>query len=204
MGNHDGEGFFDNEKMGEVYRSGKHSLFTPGPANIQGCGNYGINIVEGGNIVYALIMIDSNRYRGIGYDYIYPAQIAWYEWYIRGVGAVKSLAFFHIPLPEINDARKDMKRTDPAGAAIAFRQNPSPPSENTGMFQKMKDLDSTTHMFFGHDHVNRVDYKYQGIHFVYGLKTGPCSYYDADRQGTTLITIQDDLTVTVEFKDAGR
>jgi 3',5'-cyclic AMP phosphodiesterase CpdA len=210
MGNHDGEGKYNNEQMGEIYASGNYSLFTDGPGSIHGTGNYGVNIINKNNeVIYALIMIDSNRYRIGGYDYIYEDQIAWYEWMIKGVSfsaprapgtTVKSLAFFHIPLPEIDTIREKMIARNPAEAADAIREDPCPPKKNTGMFQKMKELGSTQYMFFGHDHVNMLDYEYEGIHFVYGLKTGPCSYYNDDRLGTTLITIEDDLTVTVEFK----
>ncbi|GHU29531.1 phosphohydrolase [Spirochaetia bacterium] len=217
MGNHDGEGIFNNKKMGGIYGAGTYSLFTNGPKNLPGSGNYGINIVnESGDILYALIMIDSNRYRGRGYDYIYPEQIAWYEWYIKGVSTerygtynaaahvLQSLSFFHIPLPEMNDVRAEMRAANPAAEQDAFRENPCPPDINTGMFQKMKDLNSTTYMVNGHDHINRLDYEYQGIHFVYGLKTGTCSYYDEDRLGATLITIKDDLSIQVDFIAARR
>jgi hypothetical protein len=206
MGNHDGEGFWNNEKMGGIFGSGKYSLFSPGPDNIHGTGNYGVNIVDDRNrVLYGLVMLDSNRYRGGGYDYIYPDQIAWYEWYVQGISAdtpVKTMAFFHIPLPEINDIRTEMQNSDAALASDVFREDPCPPTENTGLFSKMKELKSTTHMFFGHDHVNLLNYNYQGIQFVYGLKTGTCSYYNLDRLGTTLITLKDDLSVTVEFKFA--
>jgi hypothetical protein len=66
------------------------------------------------------------------------------------------------------------------------------------MFQKMKGLQSTTHIFFGHDHHNMLCYKYQGIYFVYGSKTGICAYHDADRVGTTLVTLKDDMSVSVD------
>ncbi|GAB6393011.1 MAG: metallophosphoesterase [Treponematales bacterium] len=218
MGNHDWEGvFISNEKMGEVYAKGRYSLFSPGPPNIPGCGNYGVNIVdESGEVVYALIMLDSGRYRGsfpdYGYDYISTEQIAWYEWYVKGVSksrygdyfppehVVKSMAFFHIPLPEINEVREKLEAEDPAAAADAFRDKPTPSRKNTGMFQKMKELRSTTHMFFGHDHGNMLDYEYEGVHFVYSLRTSG----EQERAGTTVITIKNDLTVTVEFKQTAR
>jgi len=61
----------------------------------------------------------------------------------------------------------------------------------------MKELQSTACMLFGHDHKNNFFYQYQGIYFVYGLKTGPCA--EKYKQGTTLITIKDDLSISVEF-----
>jgi hypothetical protein len=44
-------------------------------------------------------------------------------------------------------------------------------------------------MFFGHDHRNLLNYEWQGANLVSRLKTGLCSYWDADRIGGTLITI---------------
>jgi len=212
MGNHDGDGMAKNTKIGRIYGAGKYSLFTRGPSNIPGCGNYGINIFnEAGEVIYSLMMMDSNRYCETGYDSIHPEQIEWYEWYINGISdirfgkgrtpdeVVKSLMFFHIPLPEINDIRRHLKATDSALEQLAFLEDPCPPKENSGMFQKIKKLQSTTHIFNGHDHRNLLNYEWDGVHFVYGLKTGPQSYHDDERMGTTLITIKDDLSVDVEF-----
>jgi predicted MPP superfamily phosphohydrolase len=213
LGNHDGQGVFNDTQIGAVYARGKHSLFTRGPSNIPGCGNYAINLVnESGELLYALVLMDSNRYRGISeYDCIYPQQIAWYEWYLNGISdlrygrvrssamVVPSLLFFHIPLPEINDLRNYLKVQNPVLEAYAFREPPTPSKVNTGMFQTIKRLQSTTHIFNGHDHLNVLDYPWEGVHFVYGLKTGPCSYHDSDRMGTTRITISGDLTVQVAF-----
>jgi hypothetical protein len=207
MGNHDGEGVLPNPKIGELYASGKNSLFEAGPGNVHGTGNYGLNITDSeGNVLYALIMLDSNRYRsgGKGYDYIYSDQIDWYSWYVHGINeavgkTVPSMLFFHIPLPELNDIKAEWMATDPAAAKDAFREPVCCPAENTGLFARAKSLGSTTHIIVGHDHVNLLDYDYQGIHCVYGLKTGPCSYSNTDRQGTTLITIKDDLSVCTEF-----
>jgi len=209
MGNHDGEGHYDIEKMAELYASGEYSLFRKGPGNIQGVGNYGVNITSGGEIVYSLFFLDSNRYRKYdgkrGYDYIYSNQADYYEWYINGVNSfteksVKNMLFYHIPVPEIDGIRAEIKEKYPAAVEkFAFREDPCPPKENSGFFDRVTELGAATHMFFGHDHVNLLSYEYRGVRFVYGLKTGPCSYYDKDRQGGTLITLRDNLEVTVDF-----
>lgn len=218
MGNHDGEAFMNKrddlrqEKLAALFETGKYSLFKRGPSNVFGTGNYGVNIVnEKGAIIYGLVMFDTNR------DYLRPDQVAWYEWYIKGLNKsvtgneingsemstapVKTLAFFHIPLTETKQLREEWRLKDPDGERDGFREDPSSP-RNNGMFQKMKELGSTTHLFFGHEHLNRLYYQYEGIYFTYGLKTGFCGYHSKDRIGTTLITIKDDSSVTVEFKPA--
>jgi predicted MPP superfamily phosphohydrolase len=210
MGNHDGEAFMNKEdiprqeKLAAFFETGKYSLFKRGPHEVYGTGNYGVHLVnEQGELLWGLVMFDTNR------DYLRANQVAWYEWYIRGLNKavkgsekpavpVKTLAFFHIPLSETRDLYNSLLEKDPATAKDAFREKPSA-SKNSGMFAKMKELDSTKYLFFGHDHRNRCCLEYEGINFVYGLKSGHGGYHDEDRVGTTLITIKADESVTVEF-----
>ena len=103
------------------------------------------------------------------------------------------MAFFHIPLPETHELYKELWAANPAHAAICFGEPITGFGPNYGMFDKMKELQSTTHIFFGHDHVNVLDSEYQGIRFVYGLKSSMCSYFDKKKIGTTLITIKDNI-----------
>lgn len=81
LGNHDAEGRADRVWHGNQYENAAYSLFQIGPSNIQGIGNYVINIDdESSRVIYSLIMMDSNIERiydeGKDYDYIYPEQIA--------------------------------------------------------------------------------------------------------------------------------
>jgi hypothetical protein len=210
FGNHDGEGGHDNEDLTRLYASGAHSVFDRGPGSIHGFSNSAVNLVDSaGRVVYALVTIDSGRYRDFpdgssGYDYIYPDQGLWLEWFVNGTRAqqgraVKNMLFYHIPLRELYDVKADMERTDPSGAAFAFREAICPSNENASFWQTVRDTGATTHMFFGHDHRNLLNYQWQGVNWVYGLKTGSCSYWDADRIGGTLITIGQDGQVAVDF-----
>jgi 3',5'-cyclic AMP phosphodiesterase CpdA len=211
MGNHDGDFMKledDNQQhiVAEIFSRGSYSLFEMGPDNLTGTGNYGLHIVNGrGAIIYALILLDSNS------DYLRRDQVAWYEWYVRGVaeaaypagGAekVKSLLFFHIPLPEIADIKREMEQNDLCdedgrSAAAAFGESPPQQPVNTGLFEAVEKLGSTTHLFFGHDHLNTLNYNYRGVYFVYGLKTGYCAYHDPERLGATLIILKGEDSVT--------
>lgn len=58
-GNHDGEGNVDLNAAAEKYEASEYCLFSKGPGNIGGVGNYVINIMEGDVIVESLIMMDS-------------------------------------------------------------------------------------------------------------------------------------------------
>ncbi len=209
FGNHDGESRRDKNWHGNVYESGEYSLFSMGPSTLPGVGNYTIRIEENGESAMLLVMLDSHDRReyaeGSDYDFIYPSQIDWYKAQIKGEseyaygsmrtllgGTVPSLAFFHIPLPEYQDMIDlwESKNLDPATTYGEARESAYAPPVNTGLFDAMKELKSTEHVFVGHDHVNNLSGIYEGIRLSYGLKTGPVSYYSKDLQGGTLITIK--------------
>ncbi len=205
LGNHDTEGRGDREWFGNQYENAQNCLFISGPANIQGIGNYVVNITsESGKPIYSLIMMDSNIEREYEdeeyYDYIYPEQIKWYESVIASQPEVPSMLFFHIPTPEFADAQTAWESGD-IKAQNGFGENREKvcaPLENTGLFDVAKELGSTTHIYCGHDHINSLSVEYEGIRLTYGLKTGPTCYADDDMQGGTLITISDSGEVTTE------
>lgn len=129
FGNHDGEGDISKDEIAKAFISAKHCIFYKGEKGVDGVGNYVINLVDKSDkIAYSLFLIDSNMYDAndrkeeyVGadgkkkmkrsYDCIHENQIAWYE---RAVGRIESmnggdpvpsLAFFHIPLFEFEEAR---------------------------------------------------------------------------------------------------
>lgn len=198
FGNHDTEWIADRNWNGNRYEEADNSLFQMGPANIHGVGNYIVNIEdENGDSVYSLIMLDSNSRRvyedGKDYDFIYYDQIKWYEWAVNGQKNVPSMLFFHIPLPEFKDA-ENMWTSGKIDNSMGFGDNREDvfcAPVNSGLFDVVKELGSTTHIFCGHDHINNLSVMYEGVRLTYGLKTGPSSYSDKDKQGATLITIKD-------------
>jgi hypothetical protein len=201
LGNHDSEGQADRVWHGNQYEQALNSIFSSGPSNIQGIGNYSVNIEdEEGKIRYTLVMMDSNETRtydaGTDYDYIYHDQIKWYEWLIDGINSVEnrivpSMLFFHIPLPEFEDAAHIWKLNEPAAGTFGeIREEVCCPPVNTGLFDSALNLQSTTHIFCGHDHVNDLSALWKGIRLTYGLKTGGNSYSDDDMQGATIVTVK--------------
>lgn len=72
------------------------------------------------------------------------------------------------------------------------------PPYDEGMFAAMKESGSTDFIVAGHDHANSFNIRYDGINFVYGLKTGKGSYYEPAMMGGTVITISSDGTATFE------
>lgn len=209
LGNHDSEGRKGRPWFGNYYEASVNSLFKYGPSNVQGVGNFPVHLKdENGDIIYSFIMLDSNAYRtyedGEGYDFIHRDQMNWYKWQVEGVSAaqygnylpeskvVPSMCFFHIPLLEFADAEEEVKKGTIDSTKVTGVNNEDVASAkiNSGMFDVMKSLNSTTHVFCGHDHINNMSVDWQGIKLSYGLKTGKTSYFDEKLQGGTLVTIR--------------
>jgi 3',5'-cyclic AMP phosphodiesterase CpdA len=213
LGNHDSEGGADRPWLGKLYGSAGNSVFREGPSTIHGVGNYSLNIRDReGRIAYCLVLLDSNSMRIYpdgrkGYDLVYPDQIAWYEWLVRGVSAarygaydpgtgkvVPSFLVMHIPVPEFTDAIGAWERGELDDGPVFGVKNEEPcvPYANSGLFGAALLLGSTTDILVGHDHVNNVSLPWKGIRLTYGTKTGPGSYSRPDLQGGTLITIHEE------------
>lgn len=235
FGNHDAEAYsyFDREAVAEFYENEeyKYCLFQAGPEDVDGYGNHTIEVKNSkGIITQAIILIDSQDYVGnrfissitCEYDNIHANQVEWYESEILRMNAenekiseeavpVKSLAFFHIPLVEMDDAWTE------------FRENGYKDTENfkyiegiigelgrqvccgygeDDMFEKMIEFQSTKAMFNGHDHVNNTTFEYKGIQFSYGYSVDYFAYSGIDKlgsqRGCTIITCKPDTTFTID------
>jgi hypothetical protein len=213
IGNHDLDGLYPKSIITDIFMNGKYSLYQSGLEELYGEGNYSVNIVnENNEIFYSLIMLDSGGYANTptGYDYIHESQITWYRWYLSELTyynslisssneIVASMLLYHIGLQEVQEIYDEWILKDFVSCQDSIRgELKGLQGFNDGLFSAVKELNSTTHMFFGHHHKNMFDYIYQGVHFVSGLKTGPCSDYSLDRQGTTLITIDDNKNVSIK------
>ena len=218
FGNHDEQVYFSIDWMTNELMTGgyKHCLFKDiQDDDVHGNANFAINLKKSGSIFEQLIIMDSNRYyfgNYFGYDFFKPNQINWYKDLVNytkdtlnGGTVAKSLMFYHIPLPEIDNAWDDYK----AGKSIAQwvsdgevaghprdkREKSCPPDYNSGFFKVIKEMNSTTGMYFGHDHVNNFIIKYDGIDFAYGIKSTFNIYYDEQMLGGRTITINSEHKV---------
>ena len=168
------------------------------------------------------------------YDNVHPNQVEWYEAEIKRMnaenaeaikalqsdangglfkdyGTVRTLAFFHIPLVEMNDAWTEFvdngyKDTDnfkytegiiAEGGRIVYCGY-----GEDNLFEKMLELDSTKAMFNGHDHINNTTFDYKGITFSYGYSVDYFAYSGIDKlgsqRGCTMITCKPDTTFTID------
>ncbi len=204
FGNHENDVKPSLRKIASIFEKKKNCLFKEGFKNVSGVGNYVVNVVENGDIKYSFYMFDSHNYGfylpsdkkqplgGTDWAYIKKSQIDWYERTVKGINKsagheVNSLAFFHIPLPEY-------RYFTPEQAIIGEqREDICSPYKNTGLFAKMKELNSTKGVFVGHDHNNNFAFEHDSIVLAYGLKTGRTSYYDEDLQGALVIRFDKDM-----------
>ena len=153
--------------------------------------------------------MDTNRYYYgdyFGYDFVKQDQIDWYERLIdyttaqNGGTIVPSTMFYHIPLPEIDDAWDGSQNGDP-NAVYEYgekREDTCPPKYNSGLFERILAKGSTHAMFFGHDHINNFRVVYKGVTFCYGIKSTDTVYFDEDMMGGQVITLHNDHSLTYE------
>lgn len=224
FGNHDTESysFFSREDIAKVYENHEkypHCLFQSGPEQVDGVGNYAINIKNTkGEITQSLFMFDShsyidNDYLGLlwKYDCVHENQVEWYKDTVasfadeNGGTAPKSLAFFHMPIQEMQTAYyeyRDNGFNDTADVQYNFGKAGEhdivvyPSEKNYGLFDAFLETDSTKGIFFGHDHLNNFSLTYKGIQITYDYTIDYLAYsgiykYGAQR-GCTVIDISPD------------
>lgn len=172
FGNHDGQYRHDRITLGDTLSEYPHAIFSRGEEWVLGESDYTIALTHQGEVVQALMMLDSHDHRiyeeGKGPDYIYPSQIAWYKWVTEGLGEVPLYTFFHIPLPEYAQLWENGEATGVMNDRIV-----NAPWENSGLFQTMLEGGTTVATFCGHDHLNDFHGLWKGI----ALHTGRSASY---------------------------
>ena len=207
FGNHDEQCYFSVDWLtGYLNRLGKSDdskcLFKDlQDDDVNGNCNFVIRLMDGANVHDQLFIMDSNRYNYgeyFGYDFFHQDQIDWYVRMLEDNDA-PSLMFYHIPLPEINDAweKGDIMTID--GRKGEKKEKSCPPDKDLGFFNVIKEKGSTKAMFFGHDHINNFVSKYEGIDFAYGIKSTDRIYHDENMLGARTITIHNDHSL--EYHD---
>ena len=179
---------------------------------VQGNANFAINLMNEDKVFEQLIIMDSNRYNYsgyFGYDYFHQDQIDWYKDLVtetkknNGDVNVKSLMFYHIPLPEVRDAWAAAKKDEslilnPTGSKGQQNEDPCNPDYNSHFYDVIKELGSTHGMYFGHDHINNYIINYEDIHFGYGIKATDRVYSDDSLLGGRVIVLHNDHTLDYE------
>ena len=215
FGNHDEQCYFSIDWMTNTLNNyGDKCLFKDiQDDDIFGNCNFAINLMQGESVFEQIIVMDSNRYQfgleSMGYDCFKVDQIDWYSRLVdttkanNGGTTVESLMFYHIPLPEVDDAwesGKDdpSKIKNPTGSVAQKNEKSCPPKKDNHFFDIIKAKGSTKGMYFGHDHVNNFIVEYEGVDFGYGIKSTNRVYYQEDMMGGRVIVIKNDHTLEYE------
>ena len=140
FGNHDDSGSLSRTALMSLTQSLPYSLAEPGPATIDGVGNYIVEVLARGTSTHSALTLylldthgtspDERQYRG--YDWLKKNQIDWFHETAQGLKKAHKeythvhmdLAFIHIPLPEYRDA--DNYRVG------EWREAPMAPAFNSG------------------------------------------------------------------------
>jgi hypothetical protein len=182
FGNHDTESDMAKPDILKFLQKNKFNLTTNSDKTHSGVGNCSLPILssEGNAMLWAIYLFDSHAYTkdttlGV-YDWIKNDQIQWYRnqsmAYARKEGkTIPALAFFHIPLPEFEQVRKQKtvlgSTTEQVCSSLI----------NSGLFSSFVEMDDVAGVFVGHDHNNDYVGPLAHICLGYGRKTGYASAY---------------------------
>ena len=165
FGNHDDSGSLSRAALMRVAEALPLSLAEPGPATVDGVGNYVIEVLaargSSHHSALTLYLLDTHSYspdeqRYPGYDWLKPSQLAWFREEARDRRQSAShrdyahihldLAFIHIPLPEYAG-------TPIEGGAGEFREPVTAPRFNAGFKDALVE-NGVLAVSAGHDHAN--------------------------------------------------
>lgn len=220
LGNHDGEGVltYSRKQIIDLYASCDKSLVRQGQEDIDGNGNFTINILNSdGTLRKVFFLMDSGDYMsdemkekyGVDkdeyrYDGVKESQVQWYkdkhDALTEEYGVFKSITVIHIPPYQTREL---------AEAEYLYgerREGICESGFDSGLFDALKEKGSTEAVYFGHDHINDFGAIYDGILLSYIQSSGYGSYNMGTNgaaesewiQGCTILSIKADGTYTAE------
>lgn len=198
FGNHDNEQGLTRTQLFDIIRTIPYNL-TDSVIGVNGASNYILPLKssDGKKNAAVLYCLDSHSYSNIkgigGYDYIKFDQIDWYRNNSRkfteqnGGTPLPSLAFFHIALPEYNQAASD----ETAILVGTRKEKACAPQLNSGLFTSMKEMGDIVGVFVGHDHDDDYAVFWKGILLAYGRYTGGNTVYNNLTNGARIIELKE-------------
>jgi len=176
FGNHDHEKGISKEIFIKTQQSIPNCYTVAGPNNISGMGNFVLDIKDknSNEIGARLFCLDSHDYPKTDqgkYAWIDESQIKWFqEQTASNIPKIPSFVFFHIPLPEYNDAWESTNKIGSKNEKVCC------PEVNSHFFDAMVDSQHVLACFVGHDHINDFCAAYRGIDLNYGRMGGHHTY----------------------------
>jgi len=186
LGNHDSQFGATREEMFRTIRGLPGCVNLPPKEGVYGCSNDVITLsgpkgVE--RLFYLFDSMDAVVLKGEedihSYDYIRHNQIAWYRAHSQkfteqnGGVPVPSLAFFHIPLRELEDALRE-------GAQWVGNncEPPCPSRLNSGLLAQFREMQDVEAIVTGHDHDCDYVLDYGQMYYIYGRFSGCDTVYN--------------------------
>ncbi len=199
LGNHDDEHDVNRREIMPLLADITYNLSEAGDSDVYGESNYVLPVQGNKDDKTAALLycFDSNSYspiQGVGdYGWFRISQIDWYrkvstEWTEKNDGEpLPALAFFHIPLPEYNDAwnSKDEQLVGVKNEDVCS------PALNSGMFAAMLHQRDVFGTFVGHDHTNDYLAPFCGIALAYGRFSGGGDTYGDLPNGARVIVLKE-------------
>lgn len=194
LGNHDGEAYAeahpneDSRKWAYEALAGSPHCLTRNEDAGYGYGNSVFLLKNSQNkIAQAVFLLDSDQRMTeescaeIGQPYVSgsaflrPCQVEWYKRRVDELTAIndgdvpKSLMYFHIPLHEFDEAYGNWD--DPRVKRLYGDtwEQIDRSCYSTGMFEAIKEKESTQAVICGHDHINCFCLEYDGVKLMYSL-----------------------------------
>jgi len=209
FGNHDNESKMGVDWQCKMMEEAEHCLFSRG--TVTGNCNYTVGIVQNGKLIRVLYMIDSNGCCDCDdpkvekEEGIFPDQMEWIERTAQNIdeinGKVPSFMAFHAPTQEFLDVEeakgyrtKDRRRytigvdVESKDGDFGCRLSNLIPAKADGMTTAMTKA-HVDGVFVGHYHSINTCITYNGVKYVYGLKTGQYDSHIAGQTGGTLIRL---------------
>ena len=199
-GNHDHEQGTPQAELQEYVEKQKNNIGKT-VEGIPGNSNFALSIKSATSNKDAAVIycLDSHDYSTLpqikGYGWILPEQVDWYKkeskafTVANGGTPLPSYAFFHIPLPEYNQASEDEN-----ARLIGHRwEKACAPALNTGLYTSMLEAKDVVATFVGHDHDDDYIVDYNGMMLVYGRYTGGKTVYNnlPEGNGARVIVLEE-------------
>lgn len=195
FGNHDDEQGMTRTQLYDLIRELPHNLLPNRGTALSPDYVLTVKSSTGKKDAALLYCMDSHSYSSIkqvdGYAWFTFDQIEWYRRQSAAYTArnnnspMPAIAFFHIPLPEYNEAAAD----ENAILRGVRMEKACAPKLNTGMFAAMKESGDVMATFVGHDHDNDYAVMWKGILLAYGRFTGGNTEYNHLPNGARVIEL---------------
>ncbi len=212
FGNHDNETQKGVKWQCEQFEKSEFCLFRRG--NVSGNGNYTVGIAVGDKLIRVLHMLDSNGCKNstdpevIKEKGIFPDQLELVSKNTALITAsqdrsVPAFIAFHIPVDTFKEIEQKKGYAVPGekpayfiGVNVpvkdddfGFNLEDYKPIATDGHFIEFLKKNNIEAAFAGHQHKNCTCITYEGIKWVFGLKTGQYDYHLPGQIGGTLITL---------------